>query len=59
MKRHIQASENKEEDRVLKKKRERKKGSVRGKAETRRAGGPFPRFQLYLITQVGVSSVDQ
>lgn len=24
-----------------------------------RAGGPFPSFQLYLITQVGVSSVDQ
>lgn len=27
--------------------------------ETGRAGGPLPSFQLYLITPVGVRSVDQ
>lgn len=37
--------------------REGRGGGVGGRAGT--AGGPLPCFQQYLITQVGVSSVDQ
>jgi len=43
--------ENREEDEC--------KSKTGGKAETSGAGGPFPCLWVYLITQVGVSSVDQ
>lgn len=42
---------------ALKKRKKTKSKSIREKQEG--AGGPFPCFQLCLIAQVGVSSVDQ